>query len=91
VATAISASAKKSRFPKERPNRIKSIEAHLEAREMPDRTTADEQDKVDQSSHPTDRKTPNDLRSPGGGKTTHPNKTTRRGIDQEVTVPPDEN
>ncbi len=33
---------------------------------MPNRTTADERDKLDHSSHPTSRATRDDLRAPGG-------------------------
>jgi hypothetical protein len=39
---------------------------------MPNRTTDDDRDKLDHSSHPTTHATKNDLRAPGGGASEAP-------------------
>ena len=60
---------------------------------MPNRTTADESEKLDHSSHPTTHATKDDLRAPGGG-TGEPSKDkagSRRPTSQsDTSAPPNE-
>jgi hypothetical protein len=44
---------------------------------MPNRTTTDERDKLDHSTHPTTRPTKDDLRAPGGGAAAKPDGSQR--------------
>jgi hypothetical protein len=48
---------------------------------MPNRTTFNEREKVDHSSHPTDRATKDDLQAPGGDAT----KPKKTGDDKRQT------
>jgi hypothetical protein len=52
---------------------------------MPNRNASNDRDKVDHSSHPTDRQTAEDLRAPGGGATKRPQES-RQGRSSRPAV-----